>query len=91
MTFKYLSEIAVAVDVLLLMAVLQLIVFDIEPESLHDAGTSLCVHSQQSGQTGIDPVCTEGAKEKYKVSTAIHVPLIICSMTEGCMVAVSIY
>lgn len=53
MTFKYLSEIAVAVDVLLLMAVLQLIVFDIEPESLHDAGTSLCVHSQQSGQTGI--------------------------------------
>lgn len=35
------------------MTVLQLVVFNVEPESLHDAGTRLRVHAQQSGQTGV--------------------------------------
>lgn len=48
-----LSKVTVAVDVLFLMTVLQLVVFNIEPESLHDTGTCLCVHTQQTGQTGV--------------------------------------
>lgn len=50
MQLKYLSEIAVAVDVLLLVTILQLIVLDVEPKSLHDAGSCLCVHTKQTGQ-----------------------------------------
>lgn len=42
----YLSEVAVAVDVLLLVTVLQLVVFDVEPKRLHDAGPCLSVHTQ---------------------------------------------
>lgn len=48
-----LSKVTVAVDVLFLVTVLQLIVFNVEPESLHDAGTRLCVHTQQTGQAGV--------------------------------------
>lgn len=48
--FEYLSEVTVAVDVLLLMTVLQLVVLDVEPKSLHDAGPCLRVHAQQAGQ-----------------------------------------
>lgn len=48
-----LSKVTVAVDVLFLVTVLQLVVFNVEPESLHDAGTRLCVHTQQTGQTGV--------------------------------------
>lgn len=46
----HLSEVAVAVDVLLLMTVLQLVVLDVEPQSLHDAGPCLRVDAQQTGQ-----------------------------------------
>lgn len=48
-----LSKVTVAVDVLFLVTVLQLVVFNVEPESLHDAGTRLRVHAQQTGQTGV--------------------------------------
>lgn len=48
-----LSKVTVAVDVLLLVAVLQLVVFNVKPKSLHDTGTCLCVHTQQTGQTGV--------------------------------------
>lgn len=48
-----LSKVTVAVDVLLLVTVLQLVVFNVKPESLHDTGTCLCVHTQQTGQTGV--------------------------------------
>lgn len=68
--FGYLSEVAVAVDVLLLMAVLQLVVFDVQPKSLHDVGPSLCVHAQQTGQTWVQFVLrglgTEKKKKKRK-------------------------
>lgn len=48
--FHYLSEIAVAVDVLLLVTILQLVVLDVEPESLHDAGPCLRVHTQKASE-----------------------------------------
>lgn len=48
-----LSKVAVAVDVLFLVTVLQLVVFNVQPESLHDAGTCLRVHTQQTGQAGV--------------------------------------
>lgn len=48
-----LSKVAVAVDVLFLVAVLQLVVFNVKPESLHDTSPCLCVHTQQTGQTGV--------------------------------------
>lgn len=50
---RYLSEIAVTVYILLLVAVLQLVVLDVEPQSLHDAGPSLRVHAQETGQTWV--------------------------------------
>lgn len=56
MSPRYLSEVAVAVDVLLLMAVLQLVVLDVEPQGLHDAGTGLRVHAQQTGQPWVQLV-----------------------------------
>lgn len=52
-TAKDLSEIAVAVDVLLLVTILKLVVLDIQPKGLHDAGPCLCVHTQQTSQTWI--------------------------------------
>lgn len=52
-TAENLSEVTVAVDVFFLMAVLQLVVLDVEPKSLHDAGPRLSVHAQQTGQTGV--------------------------------------
>lgn len=39
-----LAEVAVAVDVLALVAVLQLVVFDVEPQGLHDGSPRLRVH-----------------------------------------------
>ena len=39
-----LAEGAVAVDVLALVAVLQLVVFDVEPQGLHDGSPRLRVH-----------------------------------------------
>lgn len=44
----YLSEVAVAVDVFFLMAVLQLVVLDVQPERLHDAGSGLSVNTQKT-------------------------------------------
>lgn len=64
----YLSEVTVAVDVLLLVTVLQLVVLDVEPESLHDAGSCLRVHAQQTGQPWVQLVLRglggEGRQEK---------------------------
>lgn len=48
-----LTEVAVAVDVFLLVTVLQLVVLDVEPERLHDAGTGLGVHPQQASQARV--------------------------------------
>lgn len=48
-----LAEVAVAVDVLLLMTVLQLVVFDVEPQRLHDVGPGLGVHAQQASQARV--------------------------------------
>lgn len=42
-----LAEVAVAVDVLALVAILQLVVFDVQPQGLHDGGPRLSVHPQQ--------------------------------------------
>lgn len=53
---RYLAEVAVAVDELLLMAVLQFVVFDVEPQGLHDAGPGLGVHPQQPGQPWVQLV-----------------------------------
>lgn len=52
-TIHYLSEVPVAVDVLLLVTILQLVVLDVEPESLHDAGPRLCVDTQQTSQAWV--------------------------------------
>lgn len=52
----YLAEVTVAVDVLLLVAVLQLVVLDVEPQGLHDAGTCLRVHAEQTGQPWVQLV-----------------------------------
>lgn len=52
----YLPEVTVAVDVLLLVAVLQLVVLDVEPQSLHDAGPCLRVNAQQTGQPWVQLV-----------------------------------
>lgn len=38
------------------MAVLQLVVLDVKPQGLHDAGPSLGVHAQQTSQTGVQLV-----------------------------------
>lgn len=51
--WTHLAEVAVAVDVLLLMTVLQLVVLDVKPERLHDAGTGLGVHPQQASQARV--------------------------------------
>lgn len=50
------------------MTVLQLVVLDVEPESLHDAGSCLRVHAQQTGQPWVQLVLRglggEGEQEK---------------------------
>lgn len=56
MSPRYLPEVTVAVDVLLLVAVLQLVVLDVEPQSLHDASPRLRVHPQQTGQPWVQLV-----------------------------------
>lgn len=38
------------------MGVLQLVVLDVEPQGLHDAGPCLRVHTQQTGQTRVQLV-----------------------------------
>lgn len=53
---RYLAEVAVAVDELLLVAVLQFVVFDVEPQGLHDAGPGLGVHPQQPRQSRVQLV-----------------------------------
>ena len=53
---NYLFEIAVAVDVLFLMTILQLVVLDIQPESLHDASPSLCMHTQETSKSWVQLV-----------------------------------
>lgn len=63
--FHYLSEVAVAVDVLLLMTILQLVVLDVEPKSLHNAGPCLRVHAQQTGQPWVQFVL-RGLREKRR-------------------------
>lgn len=55
-TTEDLAEVPVAVDVLALVPVLQLIVFDIKPQGLHDGGPCLCVHPQQPRQSGVQLV-----------------------------------
>lgn len=52
-TAEDLAEVAVAVDVLPLMPILQLVVFDVKPQRLHDGSSRLCVHSQQPRQAGV--------------------------------------
>lgn len=61
--FHYLSEIAVAVDELLLMTILQLVVLDVQPQGLHDAGSRLCVHTQQTSQPRVQFVLRGLRKE----------------------------
>ena len=51
-----LAEVTVAVDVLALVSILQLVVFDVKPQGLHDGGSRLCVHSQQPCQSGVQLV-----------------------------------
>lgn len=51
-----LTEVTVAVDVLALVPVLQLVVFDVEPQGLHDGSPRLCVHSQQPRESGVQLV-----------------------------------
>lgn len=68
--FYYLSEIAVAVNVLLLMTVLQLVVLDIEPESLHDAGPCLRVHTQKTSQPRVQFVL-RGLKKRQSYLKAL--------------------
>lgn len=60
-----LSEIVIAVDVLLLVAVLQLVVLDVEPKSLHDAGPRLRVHAQQPSQPQIQFVLRRLCKKIF--------------------------
>lgn len=66
----YLSEVAVAVDVLLLVTVLQLVVLDVKPESLHDAGSCLRVHAQQTGQPWVQFVLRGLGGEKKTVKSS---------------------
>lgn len=66
--FHYLSEVAVAVDVLLLMTILQLVVLDVEPKSLHDAGPCLSVHTQKTGQPRVQFVLRGLKKKEEKKS-----------------------
>lgn len=74
-----LSKVTVAVDVLLLVTVLQLVVFNVKPESLHDTGTCLCVHTQQTGQTGVqfvlwrlEQIVTNQSKQHWLKTHASH-------------------
>lgn len=48
------------------MTVLQLVVLDVKPESLHDAGSCLCVYTQKASQPWIQFVLRGLIKEKYR-------------------------
>lgn len=52
----YLAEVAVAVDVLAVVSPGQLVVFDVEPQGLHDGSPRLRVHPQQPRQAGVQLV-----------------------------------
>lgn len=73
-----LAKVTVAVDVLFLVAVLQLVVFNVKPECLHDTGTCLCVHTQETGQTRVQFVLwrlgtnTNQSKERWLNTHAGH-------------------
>lgn len=71
--FEYLSEVTVAVDVLLLMTVLQLVVLDVEPKSLHDAGPCLRVHAQQAGQPRVQFVLRRLGRKIRRSNGAVKV------------------
>lgn len=74
-TAEDLSEIAVAIDVLLLVTVLQLVVLDVEPESLHDAGSCLRVHTQKASQSWVQFVLRGLVVEhEQKGAFHIHIP-----------------
>lgn len=64
-----LAEVTIAVDVLPLMSVLQLVVFDVKPQCLHDGSPRLCVHSQQPCQSGVQFILrrlgTDRSKERF--------------------------
>lgn len=48
-----LAKVAVAIDIFFLMTVLEFVIFDIEPQGLHYAGTSLGMDTKQASQTRI--------------------------------------
>lgn len=63
-----LAKVTIAVDVLPLMPILQLVVFDVKPQCLHDGCPRLRVHSQQPRQSGVQFILrrlewTEGIKK----------------------------
>lgn len=65
----YLLEILVAVDVFLVMGVLQPVGLHILPQGLDDGRAALCVQSQQSGQAGIQfelGRLDQGGREKMR-------------------------
>lgn len=71
-TAEDLSEVAVAVDELLLMTVLQLVVLDVEPKGLHDAGSRLCVNTEQTSQPGVQFVL-RGLVVEHEQQGAFHI------------------
>lgn len=50
---RYLLEVLVTVDVLLVMGVLQLVGLDVLPEGLDDAGAGLSVNAEQARQARV--------------------------------------
>lgn len=52
-TPRYLLEVLVTVDVLLVMGVLQLVGLDVLPEGLDDAGAGLSVNAEQARQARV--------------------------------------
>ena len=49
----YLSQVLVAVDVLVILTVLQLVRPDVLPQAADDDGPSLCVHAEQPCQARV--------------------------------------
>ena len=49
----YLSQVLVAVDVLMILTVLQLVCPDVLPQAANDDGPGLCVHAQQPCQARV--------------------------------------
>lgn len=70
-----LAEVTVAVDVLALMPVLQLVVFDVKPQGLHDGGPGLCVHSQQPCQSGVQLVLRRLGMEGSQRRSSCETPM----------------